>query len=94
MSKLRDAARSQDCQIRVPGICEHNPETVVLAHYRLSTGMGLKPLDLCGSWACNTCHAAVDGRFKTVFQRAELDLMHLEGMVRTIGELHRQGKLK
>lgn len=96
MSKLRDAARGQECQIRCPGICSFNPEQTVLAHYRLSgtCGTGMKPIDLIGAWACEPCHSACDGRAKTAFTREQLDLMHLEGMCRTINALHKQGKLK
>lgn len=31
MSKLRESARGQDCLVRLPGVCNRNPETVVLA---------------------------------------------------------------
>jgi hypothetical protein len=95
VSKLRDAARGQECQIRLPGICNFNPETTVLAHYRLSgtCGVGMKPLDLIGSWACSDCHDLIDGRRSSAFSREQLDLMHLEGMVRTISALHKRGLL-
>ncbi|WP_170709125.1 nuclease domain-containing protein, partial [Escherichia coli] len=33
---LRKAARSRACTVRIPGVCNHNPETSVLAHYRLA----------------------------------------------------------
>ena len=36
MVNLRKAAKGQMCQIRIPGYCNHNPETSVLAHYRLA----------------------------------------------------------
>ncbi|WP_157795538.1 nuclease domain-containing protein, partial [Escherichia coli] len=36
MVNLRKAAKGQICQIRIPGYCNHNPETSVLAHYRLA----------------------------------------------------------
>ena len=29
---LRKLAKGRDCQVRLPGICNGNPETVVLAH--------------------------------------------------------------
>lgn len=95
MSKLREAARGQVCQVRAPGICNFNAETTVLAHYRLSgtCGMGMKPLDLIGSWACSDCHNLVDGRSSGAFTREQLDLMHAEGVFRTIHALHKQGKL-
>lgn len=98
MSKLRDAARGQDCQVRIPGICNFRAETTVLAHYRLAgvCGTAIKPMDLIGAWACSDCHDALDGRIKARYglKREELDLMHLEGMVRTIAALYKQGKLK
>jgi hypothetical protein len=86
-TKLTKAARGRECQVRVPGVCNGNPETTVLAHFRLSgtrCGVGLKPNDLQGAWACSACHDAVDGRAKTGFNSEELRVMHLEGMVRTI----------
>jgi hypothetical protein len=95
MSKLRDAARGQDCQVRIPGICNFNSETTVLAHYRLAgtCGVGMKPIDLCGSWTCSDCHDAIDGRSKTAFPQTTLDLMHAEGVFRTIQLLHKKGLL-
>jgi hypothetical protein len=95
MSKLRDAARGQPCQIRVPGICSFNPEQTVLAHFRMAglCGTGMKPLDLIGAHACDPCHSAVDGRAKTAFTHDQLRLMHLEGMARTLNALHKRGLL-
>lgn len=95
MSKLRDAAKGMECQVRIPGICNHNPETTVLAHYRLSgtCGVGMKPIDLAGAWTCSDCHDAIDGRAKTVFKQTELDLMHAEGCFRTMEGLRRRGLL-
>jgi Protein of unknown function (DUF1364) len=95
MSKLRDAARGQNCEIRVPGICRHDSDTVVLCHYRLSglNGMGIKPLDICGAYGCHDCHAAVDGRLTTGFSRDELRLMHAEGVMRTLTLAHKRGLL-
>ena len=94
MSHLRDVARGQECQVRCPGICSFNSEQTILAHFRMDCGVGMKPLDLCGAWACAPCHAALDGQIKTAFTRDQLDLMHLQGMYRTIVALHKQGKLK
>ena len=94
MSKLRDAARGQECQVRCPGLCSFNAEQTVLAHFRMDCGVGMKPIDLIGAWACDPCHSAIDGRTKTAFTREQLRLMHLEGMVRTIAALHKRGLLK
>ncbi|MCX8621624.1 MULTISPECIES: nuclease domain-containing protein, partial [unclassified Gilliamella] len=35
MSKLTKEAKGRECQVRLP-CCNHNPETTVLAHYRLA----------------------------------------------------------
>jgi hypothetical protein len=66
MSKLTKAAEGRDCQIRIPGVCNFNPYTTVLAHYRLAgtCGTGIKPDDAQGAWACSSCHDAIDGRIK------------------------------
>ena len=78
--------------IRLEGICNHNPETTVLAHIRLPgvSGMGLKADDLLGAWACSSCHDAVDRRSNTDFDRDYVRLAHLEGMVRTIAQLRKE----
>ncbi|HGN0358339.1 TPA: nuclease domain-containing protein, partial [Proteus mirabilis] len=53
MANLRKEARGRECQIRIPGVCNGNSETVVLAHYRMSgiCGTGIKPNDIFGAWA-------------------------------------------
>lgn len=82
---LRKLAKGQPCMIRVPGVCNRNPETTVLAHYRLggTCGTGMKPPDMLGAWACSACHDAVDGRVRSTWSRCELRLMHAEGVFRT-----------
>ena len=96
MSKIRKSARGQQCQIRLAGICNHNPETVVLAHYRMAgtCGMGMKPSDIQAAYACDICHSAVDGRLKTDLSRDELQTAFAEGVMRTQQILIKQGLLK
>ena len=86
MSKITQSARGEPCQIRLAGICNHNPETVVLAHYRLAgtCGMGIKPSDLLGAFACSACHDAVDERVRTGLTHDELRAAHAEGVMRTL----------
>lgn len=81
----RKSAKGQDCDVRVPGFCNFDPSTTVLAHFRLSgyCGAGLKPDDDMAAHACSRCHDAIDGRIKTPFTRNELRLMHAEGVMRT-----------
>ena len=91
---LRQYARGQNCQIRIPGICNRDPATTVLAHIRMpGTGIGRKPHDLIGAESCSACHDAVDGRVKTGLDTQTLRLYHLEGMARTIDMLARDGKI-
>ena len=86
---LRKQAKGRDCTVRLPSICNHNSETVVLAHIRLPgiSGMGLKADDLLGAWACSACHDAIDRRAHIDLERDYVRLAHLEGMVRTIAQL-------
>ncbi len=81
--------------MRLTGICNHNSETVVLAHVRLPgvSGMSLKASDLIGAWACSACHDAIDRRAHTDLDRDYVRLAHLEGMVRTINQLVKEDKI-
>ena len=90
---LRKYARGKDCQIRIPGICNFNPETTVLCH--LNGGGGMKHHDLHAAWGCSDCHDAVDGRRARVhYSREALKLMHLESVIRTQIQLIKAGILK
>jgi hypothetical protein len=82
--------------VRLEGVCNHNSETVVLAHYRLAgvSGMSMKSPDIIGAWACSACHDAVDRRDHTDLDRDFVRLAHLEGMVRTIAQLVKEGLVK
>lgn len=95
MMNLRKLARGQDCQVRIPGICNGNPETTILAHYRLSglCGTGMKPPNEIAAWCCSDCHDCVDSRRKSEFSRDELRLWFAEGVFRTQNELIKMGVL-
>lgn len=95
MANLRKEARGRECQVRIMGVCNFNPETTVLAHYRMAglNGVGMKPNDLFGAWACSACLDAIDGRVRTELSREELRLAHAEGILRTQQALIREGKL-
>jgi len=64
MPDLRKAARGRECQVRIPGVCNGNSETSVLAHIRLAglCGTGIKPPDLIATIACSSCHDEIDRR--------------------------------
>lgn len=97
MANLRKAARGRECTVRIPGYCNGNPETSVLAHYRLAgtCGTGCKPDDTQGAIACSACHDLIDGRKRTTdYTRDELRLMHAEGLIRTLAIWKKEGLLK
>ncbi|MDG6340404.1 DUF1364 domain-containing protein [Glaesserella parasuis] len=91
---LRKEAKGRECQVRLPGVCNFNAETSVLTHYRMAglNGVGQKPDDIFGAWACSACHDECDRRtrkLETEFVRHA----HAEGVFRTQAILRRQGKL-
>lgn len=90
---LRADAAGKPCTIRVPGVCNFDPSTSVLAHVRIAgiTGGGQKAPDILAAIACSACHDLVDGRVKSRWTKDELRLMHLEGVARTLYQLTRQG---
>lgn len=81
MSKLRESARGQMCLVRIPGICNHDPETVVLAHLN-GGGMGMKHNDLFGAFCCEKCHSEYDRRTR-LKEKSYVDLCFFQGMQRT-----------
>ena len=92
---LRKLARGRDCMVRLPGICNFNPETTVLAHYRMHglSGIGMKSPDIFGAWACSACHDEVDRRSRNMSE-SEAALFHLEGVLRTQYALILEGAIK
>ena len=84
---LRNLAKFKECQIRIPGVCNHDPETTVLCHNRRGgvAGVGQKPPDLCAAWGCSECHSVSDGRTATKqYTRDEVALMFADGQNRTL----------
>ena len=96
---LRKLAQGQECMIRIPSHCNHDPSTTILAHYRLAgyAGTGMKPDDFAfGAWCCSACHRVVDNLDKTEHDRNAVRLMHAEGCLRTqyaLREMKRNGNL-
>ncbi|MBH3206981.1 DUF1364 domain-containing protein [Serratia marcescens] len=94
MSKLTKEARGRECQVRIPGVCNFNPETTVSAHYRLAgtCGTAIKPDDAQAAWACSACHDEIDRRTRFI-EADDARLMHAEGVMRTQEILRKEGKL-
>jgi hypothetical protein len=59
---IRKSARGQDCALRIPGHCNFNPETTVLAHVGKNIGMSMKCDDSFAVYACSSCHDQIDSR--------------------------------
>ena len=94
MSKIRKSAKGEDCQVRIPGICNFNPETTVLAH-KGGAGMGTKAHDIHGAYCCSSCHDAVDGRGKMDWnKKQEIENAFYEGIFRTQLILIEKGLIK
>jgi len=98
IKKIRDSAKGQDCTVETPW-CNHNPETVVFAHYGApgEKGMGLKPDDTSGVYACSACHDALDGRNNNFRKDRDDDIRDwywFRGMRRTWKLLVENGVLK
>lgn len=80
--KIRNSARGMQCQVRIEGVCNHNSDTVVLAHVGGGAGMGQKCDDIHAAYTCSACHDVIDGRVPNGDPRI-VKLRALEGMVRT-----------
>lgn len=99
MSKITDSARGEDCAIRLPSVCNHNPETVVFCHLdkiRFGKGMATKAkagkLDL-GAYGCSSCHSVIHGE-KSMHDWRDVYIAHLEGTIETLMKLVEKGLIR
>ncbi len=81
-----------DCQVRIPGICNFDPATTVLAHLP-GGGMGAKQHDIHGAYCCSACHDQVDGRTPPQHDGWEIREWFVDGVFRTQLLLLEQGLL-
>ena len=94
MSKIRKSARGEDCTARIPGVCNFDPETTILAHIsgvRYGSGKGKKVSDLISLYACSACHDVIDRRTKTDHDRDFVEKCMLEGHLETLMKLEKKG---
>lgn len=91
-TKITRSVKGEECQVRIPGVCNFNPETVIPAHIN-GGGMGTKMPDFLIAHACCCCHAVLDGQVPSEFSREQLDLWHWEAVGRTQIILHHKGLL-
>ena len=97
MSKITEYAKDKECTARIPGVCNHNPETSVWAHLnsiRWGSGRGHKAPDACGLIVCSSCHNEIDGRTLKRASRAAVELFAYEGHMESLAMLIRDGILK
>lgn len=65
MTPIRKSAKGEECTMMIPGVCNRDPATVVLAHSNelaAGKGMGLKAPDIEACYSCSCCHDVLDGR--------------------------------
>jgi hypothetical protein len=82
---------------QLESICNHNPETTVLAHMNekamFGVGMGQKVPDIFAAWLCSDCHDALDGRIKTNMTYLERFAEIMEAVLRTQNILFNEDKI-
>ena len=98
MSKIRESARGEMCQIRLPG-CSHDPAQTVACHLNGSAagkGIGAKAPDFLISYGCMNCHDIYDRRRKPPlgWTHDDVKLAFAEGVWRTQRILEEKGLLK
>ncbi len=88
---LRKYAKGKPCMIRIVGLCNQNPETVVLCHLRMAgiTGTAQKSADVLGAWGCSDCHSYCEAHYGDRARRA-----FFEGIMRTQYQLIKDDILK
>ncbi|PID55388.1 hypothetical protein CSB45_16230 [candidate division KSB3 bacterium] len=90
---IRQSARGEQCLVRIPGWCNHDPETTVLAH-RNGAGMGIKRPDWQAAYCCSGCHRFVDGEWtRTHWNKEGVNAAFYEGIFRTQERLNEKGLL-
>lgn len=99
VSRLRKLAKGQDCQIRIPSVCNFNNETTVLCHLN-GSGTGTKygnaepAEDMFGAWGCSACHDAVDKRNNNHNHNYHMIMLWFyDGVIRTQKHLIKMGEI-
>jgi hypothetical protein len=82
-TKITKSAKGEECQVRLPGICNFNNETTVFAHIGKGGGMGAKVDDIHGAYCCSDCHKEIDGQTMKMKNREQVELYSWHGVQRT-----------
>lgn len=92
---IRDSARGEACEIRLPG-CDGGGETTVWCHLPEAVagrGLGLKGIDILGAFGCRNCHDIADRRAPRPARMTEHDiaLAFYRALARSVVKLRQKG---
>ena len=81
LTAIQKSARGEECTLRIPGVCNGNPETVVLCHAPYPGRSGMRTHDWWAAYGCSSCHDFADHRsggeaFGTVLDRYWMPAIH------------------
>lgn len=95
MSKITESARGEDCQVRIIGVCTHDPEKTIWSHarwYAAGRGRSIKAPDVCGAYCCTACDQVYDGQMAVAgLKRSEVDMDWCMGHFRSLIILGQKG---
>lgn len=93
--KILESARGESCALRIPGVCNNDPSTVVWSHSPFASdgrGMGTKAHDILGAYCCSACHDVIDGRVKIPgIDQGEIRRFFDTGLKRSLIRLWKRG---
>jgi hypothetical protein len=95
-TRIRQSARGEDCDVRLPEVCTFDPAHTIWSHYRgLAGGKGfaIKSVDAAGAYCCTRCDAVYDGQAPRPegMTKADVDLAWLQGHIRSLVKLTEKG---
>lgn len=93
-TKITKSAKGQECQVRLPGICNFDDETTIFAHIGEGGGMGSKVDDIHGAYCCSDCHKEIDSQTMRMKDRNLVELYSWHGVQRTQGILVNKNLIK
>jgi uncharacterized CHY-type Zn-finger protein len=94
VTNLRELARGMSCKLRIPGICNGDPKTVVLCHIKRGWCGSMKPPDIVAVWGCHACHDVIDRRRFGPWTEQELDSMILRALCEQLAMYAKTGVVK
>lgn len=87
-------SKGQQCTLRIVGVCNGDPATVVPAHIRdRHKGGGTKASDISVANGCSACHAKLDGQLCAPLPEVEWLAYALRGLQETLEQRIEAGLL-